>query len=206
MKDHEIAKLVGELTDTAKEYGQTQQVRERIAGLVVGPLKVGEAALEALRASIGLMEQLPTLNGLYGLAVLEHAKEVVELSPITETVIDVVIHCPECGLLHVDAPTPGWANPPHSTHLCMACGHLWRPCAARTNGVARLPGMPRAPRLVRDAARWQYTQNPGYFVLPPSTDIDMWAVGIGTPKAENCFLGRTLAGAIDRALAMRGDR
>ena len=35
MKHHEIAKLVNELTKIAKQYGQTQQLRERIAYLVV---------------------------------------------------------------------------------------------------------------------------------------------------------------------------
>lgn len=31
MKDHEIAELVNRLTHIAREYGQTQQLRERIA-------------------------------------------------------------------------------------------------------------------------------------------------------------------------------
>ncbi|VTU31794.1 hypothetical protein H4CHR_02880 [Variovorax sp. PBS-H4] len=35
MKDHEIAALVGQLTNVGRVYGQTQQLRERIAQLVV---------------------------------------------------------------------------------------------------------------------------------------------------------------------------
>lgn len=35
MKDHEIRELVSELTQVAREYGQTQQLRERIRGVVL---------------------------------------------------------------------------------------------------------------------------------------------------------------------------
>lgn len=35
MKDHEIRELVNALCAVAREYGQTQQLRERIAGLIV---------------------------------------------------------------------------------------------------------------------------------------------------------------------------
>jgi hypothetical protein len=51
--------------------------------------------------------------------------------------IDVVLHCPRCGLLHVDAPEPasGWTNPPHKSHLCHDCGLVWRPADVPTNGV-----------------------------------------------------------------------
>ncbi len=44
MKHHEIAKLVNELTKIAKQYGQTQQLRERIAYLVVPALQ-GETTM-----------------------------------------------------------------------------------------------------------------------------------------------------------------
>lgn len=52
--------------------------------------------------------------------------------------IDMVLHCPACGLQHVDAPdhrTPDWNNPPHRSHLCHGCGHIWRPADVPTNGV-----------------------------------------------------------------------
>jgi len=39
MKDHEIAALVNELRDVAVTYGQTQQLRERIAHIIVPVLK-----------------------------------------------------------------------------------------------------------------------------------------------------------------------
>jgi len=44
VKPHEIAKLVNELTKVAKQYGQTQQLRERIAYVVVPALQ-GETTM-----------------------------------------------------------------------------------------------------------------------------------------------------------------
>lgn len=63
--------------------------------------------------------------------------------------IDMVLHCPACGMQHVDAaerqdPYPSstgeddhapWHNPPHRSHLCHGCGHIWRPADVPTNGV-----------------------------------------------------------------------
>lgn len=58
--------------------------------------------------------------------------------------IDMVLHCPACGLQHIDAPDPmgetegfigAWTNPPHLSHLCHGCGHIWRPADVPTNGV-----------------------------------------------------------------------
>ena len=69
-----------------------------------------------------------------------------------ETPIDMVLHCPECGLQHIDAAdnrSPAgdpddprcsdgmtWRNPPHRSHLCHGCGHIWRPADVPTTGVA----------------------------------------------------------------------
>ena len=68
------------------------------------------------------------------------------------TPIDMVLHCPACQVQHIDAPAPlapgqhygfncagevrPWANPPHRSHLCAVCGHVWRPADVPTNGVA----------------------------------------------------------------------
>ena len=61
--------------------------------------------------------------------------------------IDMLLYCPNCGVQHIDRPdTPedgadwndpeiAWANPPHRTHLCHACGCTWRPADVPTNGV-----------------------------------------------------------------------
>ncbi|MNL38243.1 hypothetical protein D3C87_1604400 [compost metagenome] len=58
----------------------------------------------------------------------------------------MVLHCPKCGLQHVDAredlthevlldESAAWDNPPHRSHLCHGCGHIWRPADVPTNGV-----------------------------------------------------------------------
>lgn len=64
--------------------------------------------------------------------------------------IDMVLFCPKCGAQHIDAPDSieestrkvftndaslPWANPPHRSHLCHGCGHIWRPADVPTNGV-----------------------------------------------------------------------
>mgnify|MGYP000069370909 CR=1 FL=1 len=90
----------------------------------------------------------------------EHCGRTEQVEPI-----DMVLHCPACGLQHVDAPeeVPGmrilksaatlehphrmeqvgtytgqgeWSNPPHRSHLCHGCGYIWRPADVPTNGVA----------------------------------------------------------------------
>ena len=62
-----------------------------------------------------------------------------------EAPIDMVLHCPACGIQHIDYReyTHGnygrkldWDNPPHRSHLCRGCGHIWRPADVPTNGVA----------------------------------------------------------------------
>lgn len=61
--------------------------------------------------------------------------------------IPMVLHCPACGMRHIDAPDhrhyiPGtskeWDNPPHRSHLCHGCGHTWRPADVPTTGVAAI--------------------------------------------------------------------
>lgn len=55
-----------------------------------------------------------------------------ELAPI-----NMLLFCPACGEQHIDMPdlVEGWDNPPHKTHRCEHCRHLWRPCDLPTNGV-----------------------------------------------------------------------
>lgn len=63
-------------------------------------------------------------------------------APAQPAPIDMVLHCPACGLQHIDAPDawrpgsdPLWDNPPHRSHLCHGCGHIWRPADVPTNGM-----------------------------------------------------------------------
>lgn len=66
--------------------------------------------------------------------------------------IDMVLHCPACGQQHIDGPDDprnvqtedgmeevyDWTNPPHRSHLCAYCGHIWRPADVATNGVQEI--------------------------------------------------------------------
>lgn len=74
--------------------------------------------------------------------------------------INLVLHCPECGTRHIDEAEPSacqecganksnhngkdngtcpeftaWTNPPHKSHRCKKCNHVWRPYDFATNGV-----------------------------------------------------------------------
>ncbi len=72
------------------------------------------------------------------------------LQPVPPEPVDMVLFCPKCGAQHVDAPEEAfassngkrtmttWTNPPHRSHLCHACGHIWRPADIPTNGVAAI--------------------------------------------------------------------
>jgi hypothetical protein len=83
-----------------------------------------------------------------------------DLSDPAPAPIDMILHCPACGLQHVDAPETDeqynerlfesswwecggdkperWTNPPHRSHLCHGCGHIWRPADVATNGVREI--------------------------------------------------------------------
>jgi predicted RNA-binding Zn-ribbon protein involved in translation (DUF1610 family) len=70
--------------------------------------------------------------------------------------IPMILFCPACGNQHIDreeehnphcavhlvTPLPctcgRWTNPPHRSHLCAGCGHIWRPSDVRTAGVAEI--------------------------------------------------------------------
>lgn len=85
--------------------------------------------------------------------------------------IDMVLHCPKCGLQHIDAPEKvnrrlaaidppaawaldPWTNEPHRSHLCHGCGHIWRPADVPTNGVAavKTTGKADSPIAARASA------------------------------------------------------
>jgi hypothetical protein len=103
--------------------------------------------------SLGLIEQHPTdkSSWRYVGQTEGHAKNLkASTLEILKTIapnavnslllkpIDMILPCPRCGKLHVDAPEPenGWTNPPHKSHLCHGCGFIFRPADIPTNGVA----------------------------------------------------------------------
>ncbi len=84
----------------------------------------------------------------------------VDLGQLQHKPIDMVLHCPACGMQHIDKADANdahetgvcalvigrgpyctcdhWGNPPHKSHLCHGCGHIWRPADVPTNGVAAI--------------------------------------------------------------------
>lgn len=67
--------------------------------------------------------------------------------------IDIILHCPNCGTQHIDEPEicpvcengevgcdhdSLWTNPPHRSHFCSHCRHIWRPADVPTNGVKEI--------------------------------------------------------------------
>lgn len=77
--------------------------------------------------------------------------------------VDMVLFCPACCFPHIDWPEYGkddsgaqvvvWANPPHKSHLCHQCKHIWRPANVPTNGVATVqPGTHDSPLASPPAA------------------------------------------------------
>lgn len=76
------------------------------------------------------------------------------LKPSTDP-IPMILFCPSCGVQHVDKAEShkpdctlvlkpamevrcdcgAWTNPPHRSHLCAYCAHVWRPADVPTTGV-----------------------------------------------------------------------
>lgn len=101
--------------------------------------------------------------------------------------IDMVLHCPVCGMQHIDAPeqqdpnerdfgmttkeSGAWTNPPHRSHLCHGCEHVWRPADVPTNGVqaVKTKGKADSP-LAQPAAKYQ---EPPQQERKPMTDVEI---------------------------------
>lgn len=71
-------------------------------------------------------------------------------APVEPIPIDMVMFCPNCHAQHIDEPKETreirggelcvdvWENPPHRSHLCAVCWHIWRPADVPTNGVKEI--------------------------------------------------------------------
>lgn len=82
------------------------------------------------------------------------AADLAEIREYLAKPIPMILFCPECGFQHIDEPnesttwanndhppaTAGepWTNPPHRSHLCEQCGHIWRPADVATEGVREI--------------------------------------------------------------------
>ncbi len=91
---------------------------------------------------------------------LELIKTVAKMRVKVTEPIPMILYCPNCFRQHIDKPEPcyhcgnpdrdgcglmdagyrciKWDNPPHRSHLCAHCGHIWRPADVCTTGVERI--------------------------------------------------------------------
>jgi len=80
----------------------------------------------------------PMTRDLY-LAFLEGRAALAAAPVRAQEPVDMLLYCPACGMQHIDAAEGAdWTNPPHRSHLCHSCKHVWRPADVPTNGVARV--------------------------------------------------------------------
>lgn len=114
--------------------------------------------------------------------------------------IGMVLHCPACGLQHVDAATPTWPNDPHRSHLCAGCGHIWRPADVPTNGVAAVKthGKNDSPLTIRTDLYREYFETYGWAQARAAAQIwGSMAAHDGDPRWS---WGRDLEGTIVESL------
>jgi hypothetical protein len=91
---------------------------------------------------IGLLDaarQRAMVDEIVYAGVCFRARHWRELAEAREPV-PMIMFCPSCGSRHIDQADPdnGWLNPPHRSHLCAACGHIWRPADIATVGVEEI--------------------------------------------------------------------
>jgi hypothetical protein len=97
--------------------------------------------------------------------------------------IDMVLHCPKCGTQHIDAPEPvampsdtndmpAWVNPPHRSHLCHGCGHIWRPADVPTNGVAAVKTKGKDDSPVAAPVATPASESPQPLTMPTDEQVD----------------------------------
>jgi hypothetical protein len=121
--------------------------------------------------------------------------------------IDMVLYCPACGVQHVDAPdkvseaTPvlyadAWTNPPHRSHLCHGCGHVWRPADVATNGVAavKTTGKADSPLAAPPAAATAITKDWCVNAAQGELESGVEEIGAGMPATSTpCASGEAHA-------------
>jgi len=138
--------------------------------------------------------------------------------------IDMVLHCPNCGMQHIDEPDAGsfmlaedaaqygaghWTNPPHRSHLCHGCKHVWRPADVPTNGVAavKTQGKNDSPVAARQPSQAPVVQEGKYPPLRKEVQellqdfrLSNWTddMGDGLPLVDRVTSGDTIGPGIEQ--------
>lgn len=153
----EVEKVTGELGDVLRELDETWTDERGVvwtrptAWAYALACKAHEAAeVEVARLTKERDEQCLALGR--EITALRQEAEAAE-SKLTAP-IPMVLFCPACGEQHIDKDDPcpdegcphygtqhshpdSWLNPPHRSHLCHGCGHIWRPADVATVGVVK---------------------------------------------------------------------
>jgi hypothetical protein len=114
----------------------------------------------ALEACVELMSTLPTLNGAYGLAVLEHARGLLELLPITDDVTEGMAKA-GAEVLNNASPFQKVEEVAHEAYAAMRAAALRRPVdmllwcpACGAQHIDQPDPADPYPTPEKDAARW----------------------------------------------------
>lgn len=155
------SRVVQEQHKTAGDAGATPAVSR--TGMEPAPVEVSRlteeakreaeayaaAVMRAQRGSWTDTDADPTGTRAALFATIDRLAKMASTPASGVAPIDMVLFCPACGTQHIDAAEPDlgpsidgssdmpiWSNPPHRSHLCHACEHVWRPADIPTNGVA----------------------------------------------------------------------
>ena len=112
--------------------------------------------------------------------------------------VDMLLYCPSCGTQHIDAAEGAdWANPPHRSHLCHGCGHVWRPADVPTNGVAKIK-----TSGAKDSAPVQLVAVPdGWKLVLAEPNDAMQAAGAQAVRIDTTVINKIWTGnAVFRAM------
>lgn len=127
-EDRLLPLLIKHLDSKARHYLTREQVRDGI--------EVTRVTTYAMNLARAILDEFP-------------------IRQPTAAPLPMLLFCPRCGTQHIDRPEvePGrlisggpfagravaprvtWNNPPHRSHLCHACGIVWRPADVATVGV-----------------------------------------------------------------------
>jgi hypothetical protein len=170
---------------------------------------------EALASNCDGITAFVPVELLHGLLHELAARATLPTEPVAP--IDMVLYCPNCGMQHIDADesetlsidgTPyltarlGWDNPPHRSHLCHGCGHIWRPADVPTNGVAavKTKGKADSPVSARIAAL-EASETEPMLVADVARELGVSAVAVCSKLREAGFGNFSVNMAITRAAA-----
>lgn len=127
-------------------------------------------AVADARVLLGHFVALAANQGPIAAALAEDSRQVIAALGVEEP-IPMVLWCPLCGRQHLDmvhASDPGWTNPPHRSHKCAACAHVWRPADVATTGVTveELATRGSVDDLARTSAPGTTSRRPGSWPSP----------------------------------------